>query len=235
MNAALVDAFAHACRARGAPADAVAVALARLSAAEAPGASAREFLPVCGLYALGARASVDEGVRSRFVAELHAHADDTRFRVREAVVQSLARVGSAAGESLLPDLSPWLDGYFHAAAVVHALASGVWLARLHDAAAVVACFDQAYALAGSAPRAAARWPGHKELVVALERAIPALAVRFGVPIFDMLVRWGATQDPALRELVVARASLAEARGSLWPGARTGSPGPRRHAAASTQP
>jgi hypothetical protein len=204
INDALADAFAHLCRARGAPADAVVLALARLSAAEAPGATALEFLPVCGLHALGARAAADEGVRTRFVAELHAHADDTRFRLREAVVQALARIGGAGGDALVSDISPWMDGYFHAAAVVHAIASEAWLARLHDAAAVVSRFDQAHVFLRAAPRAAARWPGHKELVLALESSIPSLAVRFGVPVFDMLVRWSSEQDPVLRE-IIARA------------------------------
>src|SRR5580704_14988006 len=91
INGDLADAFAQACRTRGAAADAVALALARLSADEAPGGMALEFLPVCGIYALGARAAADPGVRATFLAELHARADDLRFRVRDAVVESLAR------------------------------------------------------------------------------------------------------------------------------------------------
>src|SRR5260221_12626093 len=52
VNGTLADAFTQACRAQGARADAVALAMARLSADEAPGATALEFLPVCGLLAL---------------------------------------------------------------------------------------------------------------------------------------------------------------------------------------
>jgi hypothetical protein len=204
MNTALADAFAHACRARGAQADPVALSLARLSAGEAPGATALEFLPVCGLYALGARAAADQTVRERFIAELHAHADDVRFRSRDAVVQALARVGDAAGDALVRDVAPWMDGYFHAAAVVLGLALDPWLGRLHDVDAVLARLDEAFSLANAAPRAAARWPGHKELLLALERATPCVAVRFGVPAFDMLVRWSVVKDPVLRE-TIARA------------------------------
>lgn len=199
MNTSLADAFAHACRARGAPADAVALALARLSADEAPGATALEFLPVCGVYALGARAAAVESVRPAFVAELHAHADDLRFRLREAVIHALARVGSGAGDALVRDVATWMDGYFHAAAVVHALALDAWLGALHDVDSTVARLDDAFARLRTAPRAAARWPGHKELVLALERATPCIASRFGVPVFDMLARWSAVEDPVLRE------------------------------------
>jgi hypothetical protein len=201
MNAALADTFAQACRARGAEADGVALALARLSADEAPGATALEFLPVCGLYAVGARAADDESVRGRFIGELHAHADDLRFRPRDAVVQALARVGSVVGDALVLDVAPWMDGYFHAAAVLLALALDAWLGRLRDVDAVVARFDEGFALAQAAPRAAARWPGHKELVIALQRATPCVAVRFGVPVFEMLGRWSAAQDPILRDAI----------------------------------
>jgi hypothetical protein len=201
MNDALADAFALACRVRGARTDPVALALARLSALEAPGATALEFLPVCGLYALGARAAHDEAGRPLLVAELHAHADDLRFRVRDAVVHALARVGSAAGDALARDVASWMDGYFHAAAVLRALSADAWLGNVHDVAAAVARLDQAFALVVDAPRAAARWPGHKELIVALEGAAQVIAGHFGVPVFDMLVRWGAASDPTLRELV----------------------------------
>src|SRR6202022_1528277 len=128
------------------------LSLARLSASEAPGATALEFLPVCGLHALGARAAADESVRDRFVAALHAHADGVRFRPRAAVVQALALVGSAVGDRLVRDVAPWMDGYFHAAAVLLALALDAWLGRLRDVDAVVARLDEAFALAQAAPR-----------------------------------------------------------------------------------
>jgi hypothetical protein len=196
-NEALTDAFASACLARGAPADRVALELARLSADEAPGATPLEFLPVCGVAALAARAVADVRVRAPFVSELHTLADDLRFRVRDAVVAALARVGGAAGDALVVDVASWMDGYFHAAAVLSALAVETWLTKLHDAGPVVARMDEAFALAQDAPRAAARYPGRKALVDALGLTPAAAAVRFGVPVFDMLVRWAPTRDPDL--------------------------------------
>jgi hypothetical protein len=87
--------------------------------------------------------------------------------------------------------------------VLRALGLDTWQGSLHDATAVVARLDEAFLLARDAPRSAARWPGHKALIETLAR-IPALvAARFGVPVFDMLVRWTATKDPVLREGVAA--------------------------------
>jgi hypothetical protein len=199
MNTELAEAFAQACRSMGARADATLLAMARLPADRAPGATALEFLPVCGVYAVAARAAAsDAKARASLVAELHAHADDMRFRVRDAVVEGLARVGTAAGDSLVREVAPWMDGYFHAAAVVRALGHDAWLSTLQDAPEVLARLDEAFILARDAPRAAARWPGHKALVEALGTDPGLVATRFGVPVFDLFVRWAVVQDPALR-------------------------------------
>lgn len=201
MNTDLAEAFAQACRSTGPRADGVALAMARMSPDAAPGATALEFLPACGVLALGARAAADAGVRARYVAELHAHADDLRFRVRDAVVEALGRVGAAAGDALVEEVRSWMDGYFHAAAVLRALAADPWLPAIDDAAGVVARLDEAFHLALDAPRSAARWPGHKALVAALAEAPPAIAVRLGVPVFDLLATWAEVKDPAMREVV----------------------------------
>jgi hypothetical protein len=208
MNTALADAFAQLVRARGPQAEAVALVMASLPGDRAPGATALEFLPVCGVLALAACAVGDVQGREPRLAVLHARADDLRFRVRDAVVLGLTRIGGAAGDALVTDTRTWMDGYFHAAAVLRALASEPWVATLHDAPNVVARFEDAFTLLGEAPRAAARWPGHKALVEAVGESLPAVAVRLGVPVFDMLTRWTEAKDPLLRDLV-ARAVAAQ--------------------------
>jgi hypothetical protein len=200
-NGPLAEAFAQACRSRGALADALVLSMAHLTADEAPGATALEFLPTCGVVALAARAAADETVRARFVLELHALADDLRFRVREAVVDGLARIGGAAGDALVDDTASWMDGYFHAAAVVSALARESWLTQLHEPAGAIRRLDEAFELVRGAPRAAARYPGHKALLEALKEGPPRLAMRFGVPVFDQIDRWATVKDPVLRDLV----------------------------------
>lgn len=202
MNDELADAFAQACRSMGARSDAAAIAMARLPPDRAPGATALEFLPVCGVYAVAARAATSDAKgRATLVGELHAHADDLRFRVRDAVIEGLARVGAAAGDALVSEVSGWMDGYFHAAAVLRALAREAWLSKLHDVQGVLDRLDEAFVLARDAPRAAARWPGHKALLEALGASPGLVAARFGVPVFDLLVRWAAVQDPALRAAI----------------------------------
>jgi hypothetical protein len=177
--------------------------MARLTADEAPGATALEFLPTCGVGALAARATADATVRAATVAELHALADDLRFRVREAVVHGLARIGSAAGDALVEETASWMDGYFHAAAVVSAIGSEPWLTQLHAPEGTLGRLDEAFELARQAPRAAARYPGHKALLEALEHATARVALRFGVPVFELVDRWAKVRDPVLRELVGA--------------------------------
>ena len=201
INAGLAEAFARACRAAGSGADPVVFALARLTPKEAPGATALEFLPVCGIYAMGFRAAADEAVRKAMVAELHAHADDVRFRVRDAVVGALGRIGHAAGDPLVLEVAPWMDGYFHAAAVVDALASEAWLGSVRDPTQAAARLEEAFALAENAPRSAARSPGHKELLDVLERAVVPIGSRFGVVVFDVLERRCQVSDPVQRALI----------------------------------
>jgi hypothetical protein len=200
-NATLAEAFAQACRGRGKDADKLTLDMAHLSADEAPGATALEFLPTCGVLALAARATVDAAVRPAYVAELHALADDLRFRVREAVIDGLGRIGGVAGDTLVEDVAPWMDGYFHAAAVVRAVSRDPWLPTLHLPDPVILRLDEAFELARNAPRAAARYPGHKAVLEALREAPPRVALRFGVPVFDLLAQWATVKDPVLRELV----------------------------------
>lgn len=216
MNEDLAEAFALACRARGAKADALALAMARMSADQAPGATALEFLPVVGLRAIAARGTADGKARATALSELHAHADDLRFRVRDAVVAGLVRLGAAGGDALVGDVASWMDGYFHAAAVLRALGEDGWLNAIQEAGPVVERLDEAFLLVQGAPRAAARWPGHKALIETLGTVPGAVAARFGVPVFDMLVRWAAAKDPALREVVEKVLTLRRLEGRFRP-------------------
>lgn len=203
-NLVLAEAFAVECAARGQKADALAFALATMSAEEAPGATAKEFLPVVGVVAIGARLAStpkDAKLKKRVMALLHDAAEDTRFRVREAVPLALARIGEATGDVLVHELGPWMDGFFHAAAVLLAMGDKRFLGTLDDADIVVERLDEAYALAKNAPRSAVRWPGWKALVEALSTVPAALAARFGVRIFDRLVAWSNTEIPELRDAV----------------------------------
>jgi hypothetical protein len=201
VNEALALAFADECRARGASVDALVVSMATLGADSAPGATALEFIPVCGVAGVAVRAASDDKAFEAMLRTLHDCADDLRFRVREAVANGLCRIGERRGNTLVVELAGWMDGFFHAAAVLTALSQREWLARIPAPDDVLARFEEAFALARNATRAAARYPGHKALVVALSTAPVAAAARFGVPVFDALERWSSVKDPVLRDAI----------------------------------
>ncbi len=203
MNVPLAQAFAAECVHRGKAADRLAFGMAELSADAAPGASPKEFLPVCGVLAIGARAAADPKLRRRALPFLHDAAEDLRFRVREAVPLALAKMGAAMGDALVREVAPWMDGFFQAAAVLLAMADAAWLPAIDDANEAIPRPDAAFALAKDAPRPSAGIPGRRAVVEGPGAAPPGLGTRFGVPVFEMLGRWSATEMPELRAAVVA--------------------------------
>jgi len=206
VNLILAQAFATECVLRGKAADKLAFGMAALSPEAAPGASEREFLPVCGLLALGARAASekkDAALRKKVVGILHESAEDVRFRVREIVPTALAKIGAVAGDALVYELAPWMDGFFQASAVLFAMAQPNFTPVISDAEAALARLDEAYVLARDATRSMSRYPGRKALIDALSLAPAALATHFGVPVFDLLASWSNTEMPELREAIEA--------------------------------
>ncbi len=181
--------------------------MGELDAEAAQGGTAYEFLPVAAVLALGTRASRHPDRRDRLVRWLHGRADDLRFRVRESVVEALARIGERSPEELLDRSATWMDGFFHGAAVLRALADDRVVDRVDDPARLVARVESALALCDSANRAASRYPGYKELVATLAAVAPRLSKRFGVPVIRAFEVHASSAKPEVRALVV---SLAEA-------------------------
>jgi len=204
MNTHLATGFAMDCARLGAKVDRLIWDMASLPANEARGASGKEFVCVCGVLSIGARAAVSNDLRDRALAMLEERADDLRFHVRDAVPIALASMGAK-----MPDLSarvmPWMDRYFHAAAVILALAEPIWLETFgkNDHEAPLELLEAAYQLAHNAPRAAQRYPGHKALVDALSTVPTELAKRFGMPMFDKLLAWAEKSRPELRDAILA--------------------------------
>jgi hypothetical protein len=201
MNLPLAIAFADACVARGAAADGVAYALASLPADEARGASPKEFLTVAGVLAVASRAAKDESARRKAFALLEEKADDPRFRVRDAVPVALALLGSASTD-VAAWIEPWMDRYFHSAAVLRAMAEKRWLETFASSDVPMRTIAAAFDLAHDAPRSAFRYPGHKALVDALVLASQRFLRRFPMPMFDQLQTWAErARVPELREVV----------------------------------
>jgi hypothetical protein len=212
MNLRLAVEVAQEFARRGARADKLAEKLANLPPDEARGASGKEFLCVCGVLGVAHRAAAAAApAKERRLVEgavslLEARADDLRFRVREAVPLGLATLGSKVGPDLTDLLDPWMDRYFHATAVILALADPGWLETFppDDYYAPINLLHAAFVLAHDAPRSAQRYPGHKALLEALAVVPKAFAKRFGRPMFDRLRIWaGDVKVPELRAVILA--------------------------------
>ena len=210
VNEALAESFASECASRGKGADALVRWLITLDADRAPGGGSGphgagaelEFLPVCGVFAAGARAVSDPKARVEMLALLHDAAEDLRYRVRDAVPLALERVGARAGDEVAIAVSEWMDGYFHASAVLRAIVAKDWLPHITDPTNAISLYESAFHLAEDAPRAAARYPGFKALLETLQATVAPLALRFGAPMFDALVGLAKCKDPVLRDLVI---------------------------------
>lgn len=200
-NLELADRFAAECAARGRVADAFVRDMATLDADRAPGATELEFLPLCGVAALGLRGASDPSSVPRVLPILEAASEDLRFRVRDAVIPALARVGAVLGQDLLVNVEPWMEGYFSAAAVLLAVARTEWLSRIDEPSLLVARLARAFELARDAERSAERYPGYKALIVALGESPGVVATRFGEPVFELLVQMSGIKEPMLREAI----------------------------------
>ncbi len=201
-NLTFAKMFAQACAAdmRGA---ALAEKLAGLDADEAPGGTALEFLPLCGVLAAGAcaaRQKTNRESRDAMLRVIHDACDDLRFRVRDVASEALAQIGAREGEALLDDTDDFVEGYFHAATLLDALVRSEWLSRIDDGARIASIVTRAFALLDNAPRAAARYPGYKALFESLEKSIAPFALKFGEPILIAAAAFAKSNDPHFREM-----------------------------------
>ncbi len=209
-NLPLAQSFAEMCASEPRAAK-LAATMARLDADFAPGDTALEFVPVCGVMAAAAIATAQPHERAAMIAVLHDASEDLRFRVRDAAAAAIAKLGEREGDALVVELRAFMDGYFHAAAALRALAQPQFLARVTDADAVAGILEAALDLAASAPRAAARYPGYKAVLDATSAAIEPFALKLGAPIFDVVVAFAKTTDPHLRDLVRTAAASKKLR------------------------
>ena len=184
-NAALADAFAVACRGRGAKADALALAMARLVPTRLRAPRRSSFCPVWRRWPspiAPRRRRAALRVRRRSCTRT-----PTTFAfacVKPSSTGSLAS-GRRGGRARRRD--GVLDGWILPR---RRGAPAPWPARRGSAActqpdAAILRLDEAFVLARDAPRAAARYPGHKALLEALREGPPKVALRFGVPVFDL--------------------------------------------------
>ncbi len=210
INQGMVEAFAVEAAASGKRADALVRAMLLLDADFAPGGSAHEVVPVCAVHALGLRGR-DPSARAEAVDLLHAASDDFRFRVRDAVPIAIARIGEAAGDALVMEIEPFMDGYFHASAALAALGIASFLDATKDGKEVTARLHQGFLLVKDAKRSASRYPGHKALMETLLTVPALLARRYPNEIVAEVDTWATVKDPDLRALALGVARSLHAR------------------------
>lgn len=83
--------------------------LAEISVEEGPVNSAAEFLPFCGVIGAGALAAEAEAYLPGALALIRRAANDSRWRMREAVAASLLCLALAQPEPVLAELATWVE------------------------------------------------------------------------------------------------------------------------------
>jgi hypothetical protein len=116
---------------------------ASLDARAAPTGGAEEFLASCGVVGLGRRlVEGDAGA----LAELDAHANDARWRVREAVAMALQHWGASDFDALAAAMADWARGsWLERRAAAAALCEAVLLTDLRRVQAVLTVLEEATA------------------------------------------------------------------------------------------
>jgi hypothetical protein len=181
-----------------------ALALARLGPEEASTADGREFLPCCGIVALGRL--VAEGDDS-LVPGLRAASSDPRWRVRESVAIALQRWGDTSVAAMHAEVAAWTGSLYEARAAVAAVCEPRLLRSGEAVAGAAAVLDTATRLLAATPRPRGE-PG-RVLSAALGygwSVAIAGSPSIALPPFET---WATSDDPDIRRLV--RENLTKAR------------------------
>ncbi|MHA2388938.1 MAG: HEAT repeat domain-containing protein, partial [Candidatus Hodarchaeales archaeon] len=85
------------------------VTLTNKSEAEAPTNNPKEMIPFCGTRALGAIGTVSETYFDQALDNLKVLANDTRWRMREAVAAAIGQILMKRGQEGLQTLESWIE------------------------------------------------------------------------------------------------------------------------------
>lgn len=182
-----------------------ALRLAAQGPGEAPTGTASEFLPCCGVVAVGRL--VAEGDRG-LVTLLRAAAGDPRWRVRESVAIALQRWGDADVGAMLEAVEPWATGTaLEARAAVAASCEPRLLATVGAVGATARILDAATRrlVAMDRPRGE---PG-RVLGATLGYGWSVAIAAGPAAVLPRFEAWAASDDPDVRRLV--RENLDKAR------------------------
>lgn len=182
-----------------------ALRLAALGPADAPAGTALEFLPCCGVVAIGRL--VVEGDPG-LVALLRGAAGDPRWRVRESVAIALQRWGDADVGAMTAAIASWPDGtLLEARAAVAAICEPRLLRTPVAVQAASRILDGATRSLVAIPRPRGE-PG-RVLGAALGYGWSVAIAASPEAVLPAFERWAASDDPDVRRLV--RENLGKAR------------------------
>ncbi len=184
----------------------LAVRWSAVDAASAPVNHRREFLPFCGILALGAmHARADAARRAQIHAALTRAANDPRWRMREAAAMAAQRIGGHDFDAVQALVRTWVStGQPELLrASLAALADAPLLAADGRAAFALEMADlacEAYAAGDSSTRNEEPW---RILRKGLEYAPSVFVAAAPAPGFALLRRWAESRQPDIRKIVVA--------------------------------
>jgi hypothetical protein len=182
-----------------------ALALAALRPGEAAAGTALEFLPCCGLVAVGRL--VAEGELG-LAAVLRAAADDPRWRVRESVAIALQRWGDADVAAMAATAREWVvEGPLAARAAVAGVCEPRLLVTEPAVEAATGILDAATRVLVALPRPRGE-PG-RVLGAALGYGWSVAIAASPAIVLPPFERWAASNDPDVVKLV--RSNLAKGR------------------------
>jgi hypothetical protein len=184
---------------------------AALDAQAAPTGGAGEFLAFCGVVGLGRLLA--EGDASA-LDELRTHANDQRWRVREAVAMALQRWGTDDFEALAAAMAAWAHGsWLERRAAAAALCEPVLLSDPPRVQAVLAVLEQAadgITSAGADERRSDEFKAFRKGLGYCWSVAVAAAPGMGRPAFEaMVARAARSGDRDLRW--IARENLRKRR------------------------
>jgi hypothetical protein len=161
---------------------------ASLDADVAPTGRAEEFLAFCGVVGLGRLLAEGDG---EALLDLRRHADDPRWRIREAVAMALQRWGSDEFDRLAATMGEWATGaWLERRAAAAALCEPALLTDAERVRVVLAVLQEATAgieSAGPAERRSAQLKTLRQGLGYCWSVAVAAAPEVGRPAFEALV------------------------------------------------
>ncbi|HEX6020464.1 MAG TPA: hypothetical protein VFZ00_00620 [Solirubrobacter sp.] len=213
------DAEAYLLEHSGLPGPRANLELARAAAEVRPAAELRrwassateEFVAFCGVLGLGRLLADGDAT---MLQELRRHANDPRWRIREAVAMALQRWGEADFDGLAAAMAEWARGsWLERRAAAAALCEPALLTeprRVQAALGVLETATAAVAAAGPADRRSEEFKALRKGLGYCWSVAVAAAPQIGAPVFEALVeRAAASGDRDLRW--IARENLRKRR------------------------